>query len=71
MPIFSSMQDDDALRMVCISSLLNSGVAVSQVTADAPDAVICTSKYSRELPYTRGRVVFAVTHDRSAFHTYR
>jgi len=38
-----------------------------QVTVDAPDAVICTSDYSREAPYTGGQVVFAVTDDRSAF----
>ena len=50
----------------CVRSLLQSGSAVSRVTVDSPDAVICTSKYSPELPYTMGRVVFAVTNDRLA-----
>jgi len=41
------------------------GTAASEVTVDDPDAVICTSKYSRDAPFTMGRVVFPVTNDRS------
>ena len=45
--------------------LWESGTAARQVTVDQPDAVTCTSTYSREVPYTRGLVVFPVTEDRS------
>jgi len=41
------------------------GSAASQVTVDAPDAVICTNEYSEEVPYTMGLVKFPVTEDRS------
>ena len=54
------------MSMQCVSrTLLEDGSAVSEVTVDAPDAVICTNRYSYEVPYTMGVVVFAVTEDRS------
>jgi len=52
------------MLMQCVTSS-DYGSAASQVTVDAPDAVICTSRYSEELPYTMGLVTFAVTEDRS------
>ena len=52
------------MSMQCVTSS-DYGSAASQVTVDAPDAVICTSRYSEELPYTMGLVTFAVTEDRS------
>ena len=53
------------MLMQCVTSS-DYGSATSQVTVDAPDAVICTNIYSEEIPYTMGLVKFDVTEDRSA-----
>jgi len=47
-----------------VRSLTQSGSAVSELTVDEPDAVLCTSEYSSEIPYTMGSVVFALTNER-------
>ena len=49
----------------CTRSLISSGSAAREVTADDPDAVICTSDYSQEFPYTMGSVTLDVRNDRS------
>jgi len=70
-------EDDHNIQMIRCDvtglrcrSLFQSGVASRRVTTDAPDAVICTSKYSRGLPYTMGSSVFPVTNDRSDYSQF-
>lgn len=43
--------------------------AAREVTADRPDAVLCTQEYSSESPYQDGTVIFNVDEDRYRLFT--